>query len=31
MKYYKIIFSDYSETTGKQTSKSAMMKGEKEP
>lgn len=26
MKYYKIIFSDYSETTGKQTSKAAMLK-----
>ena len=24
MKYYKIIFSDYSETIGKQTSKAAM-------
>ena len=26
MKYFKIIFSDYRETTGKQTSKSAMIK-----
>lgn len=26
MKYYKIIFSDYSETTGKQTSRAAMEK-----
>ena len=26
MKYYKIIFSDYSETIGKQTSKTAMLK-----
>lgn len=26
MKYYKIIFSDYSETIGKQTSKAAMLK-----
>ena len=26
MKYYKIIFSDYSETIGKQTNKTAMMK-----
>ena len=25
-KYYLIIFTDYSETTGKQTSKAAMMK-----
>ncbi len=24
MKYYKIIFSDYSETIGKQTSRAAM-------
>lgn len=24
MKYYKIIFSDYSETIGKQTNKAAM-------
>lgn len=26
MKYYKIIFSDYSETIGKQENKTAMMK-----
>lgn len=26
MKYFKIIFSDYSETIGKQTSSAAMMK-----
>ena len=26
MKYYLVTFSDYSETIGKQTSKSAMMK-----
>ena len=26
MKYFKIIFSDYSETTGKQTSRAAMEK-----
>ena len=26
MKYYLVIFSDFSETVGKQTSKSAMMK-----
>lgn len=26
MKYYKIIFSDYSETIGKQANKAAMMK-----
>ena len=26
MKYYIVIFSDFSETVGKQTSKSAMMK-----
>ena len=26
MKYYKIIFSDYSETIGHQTSKAAMLK-----
>ena len=26
MKYYKIIFSDYSETIGKQASKTAMEK-----
>lgn len=26
MKYYKIIFSDYSETIGKQTNKAAMTK-----
>lgn len=26
MKYYLIIFSDFSETIGKQTSKAAMMK-----
>ena len=26
MKYYLIIFSDYSETIGKQTTKAAMMK-----
>lgn len=26
MKYYKIIFSDFSETIGKQTSAAAMMK-----
>jgi hypothetical protein len=29
MKYYKIIFSDYSETIGKQTSKAAMLKDAK--
>jgi len=26
MKYYKIIFSDYSETIGKQANKAAMLK-----
>lgn len=26
MKYYKIIFSDYSETIGKQKNKTAMLK-----
>lgn len=26
MKYYKIVFSDYSETIGKQTSKTAMLR-----
>lgn len=26
MKYYKIVFSDYSETVGKQTSRAAMEK-----